>query len=148
MNHLFYIKQVCWVVVHCHGPSAWATPPKWDGKPATVIYQHCVTKPPHHHYLVSCTCFKFLTLTFSPLIIFFKFTNTFWSNHVLSKKKHKRGYVAICKLADLPMTQFWSTDSTPMQTTFPYANEVEAVPCLQVGFVLYKHMHISISSVS
>ena len=24
-----------------------------------------------------------------------------------------------------------------------YANDIEAVPCLQVGFVLYKHMHIS-----
>ena len=48
-----------------------------------------------------------------------------------------------------PMTQFWSTDSAPMQMVFTQSNmqmcevKAEAVPCLQVGFVLYKHMHIS-----
>ena len=50
------------------------------------------------------------------------------------------------------MTQFWSADSAPMQTAFTQSNmqmhevKAEAVPCLQVGFALYKH--ISISSVS
>ena len=48
-----------------------------------------------------------------------------------------------------PMTQFWSTDSAPTRTAFTRSNmqmrevKAEAVPCLQVGFVLYKHMHIS-----
>ena len=47
------------------------------------------------------------------------------------------------------MTQFWSTDSAPMQKAFTQSNmqmsevKAEAVLCLQVGFVLYKHMHIS-----
>ena len=35
MNHLFYIKQVK-LFVHCHGPSAQATPPKQGGKPMTI----------------------------------------------------------------------------------------------------------------
>ena len=45
------------------------------------------------------------------------------------------------QMSTSPMTQFWSTDSAPMQMA-------EAVLCLQVGFALYKHMRISISSVS
>ena len=53
-----------------------------------------------------------------------------------------------------PMTQFWSTDSAPMQMAFTWSNmqmhkvKAEAVQCLQVGFALYKHMQISISSAS
>ena len=47
------------------------------------------------------------------------------------------------------MTRFWSTDSAPMQTAFTLSNmqmhevKAEAVPCLQAGFTLYKHVHIS-----
>ena len=51
-----------------------------------------------------------------------------------------------------PMTQFWSTDSAPTcKWPSPQSNmqmcevKAEAVPCLQVGFALYKHMHISVS---
>ena len=33
-------------------------------------------------------------------------------------------------------TQFWCTDSTFRQMALTYTNEVEAVPCLQVGFTL------------
>ena len=53
------------------------------------------------------------------------------------------------QMSTSPMTQFWSTDSAPMQTAFTQSNmqmhevKAEAVPCLQVGFALYKHMHTS-----
>ena len=53
------------------------------------------------------------------------------------------------QISTSPVTQFWSTDSAPMQMAFTQSNmqmhgvKAEAVPCLQVGFVLYKHMHIS-----
>ena len=33
------------------------------------------------------------------------------------------------------MTQFWSTDSTPMQMALTYANEVEAVPASSSRFL-------------
>ena len=55
------------------------------------------------------------------------------------------------QMSTSPMTQFWSKDSAPMQTAFTQSNmqmrevKAEAVPCLQVGFTLYKHMHISTS---
>ena len=58
------------------------------------------------------------------------------------------------QMSTSPMTKFWSTDSAPMWTAFTQSNmqmhevKAEAVPCLQVGFALYKHMYISISSVS
>ena len=58
------------------------------------------------------------------------------------------------QMSTSPMTQLWSTDSAPMQMAFTQSNmqmcevKAEAVPCLQAGFMLYKHMHISISSVS
>ena len=48
-----------------------------------------------------------------------------------------------------PMTPFWSTDSALHERPSPQSNmlmsevKAEAVPCLQVGFALYKHMHIS-----
>ena len=47
------------------------------------------------------------------------------------------------------MTQFWSTDSALCERPSPHSYmlmskvKAEAVPCLQVGFALYKHMHIS-----
>ena len=53
------------------------------------------------------------------------------------------------QMSTSPMTQSWSTDSAPMQSAFTRSNmqmnevKAEAVPCLQVGFALYKHMHIS-----
>ena len=53
------------------------------------------------------------------------------------------------QMSTSPMTQFWSTDSAPVQMAFTWSNmqmcdvKAEAVPCLQVGFMLYKHMHIS-----
>ena len=53
------------------------------------------------------------------------------------------------QMSTSPMTQFWSTDSAPMQMAFTQSNmqmcevKAEAVPCLQVGFAIYKHMHIS-----
>ena len=53
------------------------------------------------------------------------------------------------QMSTSPMTQFWSTDSAPTQMTFTQSNmqmceiKAEAVLCLKVGFVLYKHMHIS-----
>ena len=46
------------------------------------------------------------------------------------------GSICICKLAHLPMTQFWCTDSTFRQMALTCTNEVEAVPYLQVGFTL------------
>ena len=51
--------------------------------------------------------------------------------------------VVICKLAHLPMTQFWCTNSTPMQTALTYANEVEAVPVSSSRFHTIKTLHIS-----
>ena len=69
-------------------------------------------------------------------------------------KKLKKGDVAvwICKLAHLPMTQFWSTDSALHKWPSPHSSmlmskvKAEAVWCLQVGFPLFKHcasIHIS-----
>ena len=63
-------------------------------------------------------------------------------------------YSSNMQMSTSPMTQCWSTDSAPMQMAFTWSNmqihevKAEAVPCLQVGFMLYKHMHISISSVN
>ena len=53
------------------------------------------------------------------------------------------------QMSTSPMTQFWSTDSALTRMVFTRSNmlmsevKAEAVPCLQVGFALYKHMHIS-----
>ena len=52
------------------------------------------------------------------------------------------------------MTQFWGTDSALHEQPSPHSYmlmskvKAEAVPCLQVGFALYKHMHISYHHVS
>ena len=58
------------------------------------------------------------------------------------------------QMSTSPVTQFWSTDSAPMQMAFTWSNmqmcevKAETVLCLQVGFTLYKHLHISISRAS
>ena len=47
------------------------------------------------------------------------------------------------QMSTSPLTQFWSTDSAPMQMAFSWSNmqmhevKAEAVPCLQVGFTHY-----------
>ena len=51
------------------------------------------------------------------------------------------------QISTSPMTLFWSTDS-PWSNVLMHEVKAEAVPCLQVGFVLYKHMHISYHHVS
>ena len=57
-----------------------------------------------------------------------------WIPPVCLDAPHMCSSIWICKLAHLPMTQFWCTDSTFRWMALTYANEVEAVPCLQVGF--------------
>ena len=55
------------------------------------------------------------------------------------------------QMSTSPVTQFWSTDLAPTLMAFTWSNmqmhevKAEAVPCLQVGFMLYKHMYISTS---
>ena len=51
--------------------------------------------------------------------------------------------VAVCKLAHLPMTQLWHTDSTPTWMALTYANEVEAVPVSSSRFHTIKALCIS-----
>ena len=43
------------------------------------------------------------------------------------------------------MTQFWSTESAPMCMQMNKV-KAEALLVFQVGFMLYNHMHISIST--
>ena len=52
------------------------------------------------------------------------------------------------QIAHLPMTQFWSTDSALRECPSPLGNmlmsevKAEAVPCLQVGFVMVDYQLI------
>ena len=73
---------------------------------------------------------------------------------ILIYSKTEKEYCSNMQMSTSPMTQFWSTDSAPMWMAFTQSNMqmhkvmAEAVPCLQVGFALYKHLHISMSLVS
>ena len=55
--------------------------------------------------------------------------------------KWLQGKCSNMQMSTSPMTQFWSTDSVPMQMVFTQSNmqmhevKAEAVPCLQVGFL-------------